>query len=87
MSEETNRVKRIHRLSRRKFLGVGTTILAAAAGIPGGTTDMQLQCMGKDNCGRSLSDPEAENKSLLNESAKSSTRPIDCSDVIYGLLC
>ena len=88
MSEETNETFKIRRLSRRNFLGVGTTILVAAAGMPGLSTDTQLEYIGKDNCGRSLSDPEAENKSLLNESAKSSTTPpMEYSDVVKGLLC
>jgi hypothetical protein len=88
MSEETNETFRINRLSRRNFLGVGTTILTAAAGMAGLTTYTQSRRTRKDNCGRSASEPEPENKSLLNENAKSSTPPpMDVSDVVKGLLC
>jgi hypothetical protein len=89
MSEETNEMFKINRLSRCNFLSIGTTILAAAAGMAGLSTSAQSRWSAqKDECGHSASNPEPENKSLLNEDAKSSTPPpIDCSDVIDGLLC
>jgi len=88
MSEETHETSRTNRLSRRNFLGVGTTILTAAAGMSGFTTSAQSRSsVQKDECGHSASNPEPGNKSLLNGCDKSSTPPIDCSDVIHGLLC
>jgi hypothetical protein len=88
MCEETNDAFRINRLSRRKFLGVGTTILAAAAGRTGLPPRTKLQCAQENSSGRPTSEPEPEQKSLLNEDAKSGTPPqMEFSDVVKGLLC
>jgi hypothetical protein len=87
MSEKTKEM-RINRLSRRDFLGVGTTILAAAAEMSGLTASAQSQWSAQmDECGHFASDPEPENKSLLKGDDKFSAPPNECRDVINGLLC
>lgn len=87
MSEDTKEIK-ISKLSRRNFLGVGTTFLAAATGMSGLTLSAQSPWNAQnDECGHSGSNRELENNSLFNGDDKSDMPPVDCSDVISGLLC
>ena len=87
MSEDTKEIK-ISKLSRRNFLGVGTTFLAAATGMSGLTASAQaLRSTKEERCSRAASNPEPEDKSLLRGGDESKTPPVDIKGVLEGLRC
>jgi hypothetical protein len=87
MSEDTKEIK-ISKLSRRNFLGVGTTFLAAATGMAGLTASAQaLRSTKEEGCGQTASNPEPEDKSLLRGGDESKTPPVDIKGVLEGLQC